>query len=394
VTERTIIHFNVADFAVAVERIVDSRLRARPVIIAPVNAARAAVYDMSDEAYGAGIRKGMALGRAMRLCREAVLLPPHPQRYGRAMRAFLQRVLPYSPLVEQAGGDGHLFVDTTGTHRLFGPPPDIAWRIRRTVRKELNLDPIWSVAPNKLVAKVASRLVKPAGEYIVSAGEEVSFLKPLLLALLPGLTRAELAALYELNLVRAGEVGELSLAQLSILFGRRARFLYETVRGIDSSAVLPAGEKRPVVCFVHRFNEDTNDAAMVRAALYALAEKCGSELRKRQLATRRVRLFLDYSDGVAVDRQAATGKAVANDDPLFVLAGRALACAWQRRIRLTSLRLCCDRLMPPFSQLLLFAAERISREREERLMSGIDRIRSRFGEDSIWKGSRPAARAA
>jgi len=394
VTERTIIHFNVADFAVAVERVVDSRLRARPVIIAPVNAARAAVYDMSDEAYGAGIRKGMALGRAMRLCREAVLLPPHPQRYGRAMRAFLQRVLPYSPLVEQAGGDGHLFVDTTGTRRLFGPPPDIAWRIRRTVRKELDLDPIWSVAPNKLVAKVASRLVKPAGEYIVSAGEEVSFFKPLPLALLPGLARAELVALRELNLARAGEVGELSLAQLSVLFGNRARFLYETVRGVDSSAVLPAGEKRSVVCFGHRFNEDTNDAAMVRAALYALAEKCGSELRKRRLATRRVRLFLDYSDGVAVVRQAATGTAVANDGPLSALAGKVLACAWQRRVRLASLRLCCDRLVPPSSQLLLFAAERTSREREERLMTAIDRIRGRFGEDGIRKGSRPAARAA
>ena len=67
--ERSIIHLNVADFAVAVERVVDSRLRNRPVIIAPAGAARAAVYDMSDEAYQSGVRKAMALRRALRRCR-------------------------------------------------------------------------------------------------------------------------------------------------------------------------------------------------------------------------------------------------------------------------------------------------------------------------------------
>ena len=69
--ERSIIHLNVADFAVAVERAVDCRLRDRPVIIAPEGAVRAAVYDMSNEAYLAGIRKGMALRRAVRLAPSA-----------------------------------------------------------------------------------------------------------------------------------------------------------------------------------------------------------------------------------------------------------------------------------------------------------------------------------
>jgi len=98
--ERSIIHLNVADFAVAVERAVDCRLKDRPVIIAPEGAARAAVYDMSEEAYRNGIRKGMALRRAVRLCRDARLLPPHPDRYEHAMRSLLKQTLPYSPLIE------------------------------------------------------------------------------------------------------------------------------------------------------------------------------------------------------------------------------------------------------------------------------------------------------
>ena len=177
--DRSIIHLNVADFAVAVERAVDCRLKDRPVIIAPEGGARTAVYDMSEEAYLAGIRKGMRLRRAICLCKDAEVLPPHPDRYERAMRSLLQRALPYSPLIEIGDADGHLFLDATGTCRLFGPPLDVAWRMRRQVKNDLGLDPIWSVASNKLVAKVATRLVKPDGECMVAAGEEKSFLAPL-----------------------------------------------------------------------------------------------------------------------------------------------------------------------------------------------------------------------
>ena len=76
--ERSIIHINVADFAVAVERVLDRRLKDRPVIIAPQGAARAAVYDMSEEAFQAGVRKHMPLSRALRRCRKAQVLPPRP----------------------------------------------------------------------------------------------------------------------------------------------------------------------------------------------------------------------------------------------------------------------------------------------------------------------------
>lgn len=177
--ERAIIHLNVADFAVAVERGIDRRLDGRPVIIAPAGAARAVVYDMSEEAFRAGVRKGLTLSRAVRLCRDACVLSPRPERYEQAMRALLEHALPCSPRVEAGEHDGHLFIDATGTGRLFGPAVDLAWRLQRRIRAELGLSPIWSVAPNKLVAKVATRLVKPEGEYIVAAGEEEPFLAPL-----------------------------------------------------------------------------------------------------------------------------------------------------------------------------------------------------------------------
>ena len=290
---RSIIHLNVADFAVAVERAVDPRLNQRPVVIAPEGAARAAVYDMSNEAYLAGIRKGMALRRAVRRCKDARILPPHPDRYEQAMRDVLKRALPYSPLIETGEDDGHLFMDATGTGRLFGPPRDVAWRLRRQIKSELGLDPIWSVAPNKLVAKVATRLVKPDGEYLVAPGDEEALLAPLPVSLVPGIEYADRLRLREFNLTHAFQVSALSLEQLEIPFAARALLLYEAVRGIDPSPVLPVGQKPPKIIVGHEFGTDTNDARTLEAVRYSLVEQAGSRLRRRRRATRRIAIILD-----------------------------------------------------------------------------------------------------
>ncbi len=389
--ERSIIHLNVADFAVAVERAVDGRLRDRPVIIAPAGAARAAVYDMSEEAYRSGIRKGMALRRAVRLCRDARILPPHPDRYEHAMRALLKQTLPYSPLIETGEDDGHLFLDVSGTTRLFGPPADVAWRLRRQVRKGLGLNPIWSVAPNKLVAKVATRLVKPDGEYIVGAGEEEALLAPLPINLVPGIERDDLLRLREFNLTRVSQFTALSLEQLQIPFGARALFLYQTARGIDPSPVLPMGQKPPRVWADHEFGDDTNDQSCLESILYRLVEQIGDRLRLRRRAARRMAVILDYSDGMRSIRQLAARPATANDFTLFQLARRTLQLAWTRRVRIRHIRLICDRLIFPPAQLELFAEAQEKTQKGDNLISAIDRIRDRFGNQAVQVGRTLAA---
>lgn len=381
--DRSIIHLNVADFAVAVERAVDCRLKDKPIIIASEGAGRAGVYDMSEEAYLSGIRKGMLLRRAVGLCKDAKILPPHPDRYEHAMRDLLQRALPYSPLIETGDIDGHLFMDATGSNRLFGPPVDVAWRLCRQVKKDLGLNPIWSVASNKLVAKVATRIVKPNGEYIVAAGEEESFLAPLPISLIPGIERSDLRHLREFNLTLVSQITALGPEQLQVPFGARSVFLCQAARGIDPSPVLPVGKKPPKVTADHEFGNDTNDLFILKNALYTLVEKAGAELRRRRRAARRIVIILDYSDGMRCARQVAAKPATSNDFTLFELAGRTLLLALTRRVRIRHMQLICDRLTFPPAQLELFASDQRENEKRDNLVTAIDRIRQCFGNDAI-----------
>lgn len=388
--ERSVIHLNIADFAVAVERLTDTGLKTKPLIIAPPTN-RSVVYDMSEEAYGAGVRKAMPLNMARRLCRSAILLPPRPERYEKAMTAIARTALSYTPLVERSGGDGHLFLDVTGTHRLFGPPPDIAWRIRKTVRKDLGFNPIWTAAPNKLVAKVASRLVKPVGEYVVAEGEEEAFLAPLPLSLLPGLEPEELIRLREFNLTTVSQLTELSRQHLGIILAKRAEFLYRAARGIDPSPVMVPASQSGRLVFHQELADDSNDDRIIRSAVLALSGRAGQTLRSLGKGCLRISITLRYSDNAQSSRQI-TGKQVLTDDlDINRAAVNVLYRAWRRRVRLRRISLCCERLVRPVRQLSLFDAVNRCSQKRDALNSALDAINTRHGKEFIRRAGNTVA---
>lgn len=383
---RTIIHLNVANFAVAVESLADRRLRDRPVAIAPPGGRRTVVYDMSEAAYQCGVRKNMRIDRAIRKCPDLQVLPPHFARYEQAMAALVRQAMPLSPLVESGAGDGHLFVDVTGTRRLHGPPQDVAWRLYKQSRQAVGLTPIWSVATNKLVAKVASRMVKPTGEYVVPAGQETSFLNPLPLALLPCFKPKERMQLKALNLRAVGELSAMSCAQLQIPFGHRARQIYLALRGIDTTPVQPQPLDAARMRTDHLFGQDTNDEPVVLATLYRLVEEIGRRLRRQRLAAGRLSVVLQYADGRRRVYQAAARPPASDDAAIFAVARVALQRAWTRLVRIRHLQLICPHLVPIPAQQPLFAADRRNADHRTALTETIDRIRQQFGPQILQMG--------
>ncbi len=383
VRRRTIVHLNVADFAASVERLSEPGVSDRPLVIAHEGAAGARVYDMSEEAYQSGVRKGMPLERARRFCRDAVILPPRPEKYEKAMSRLFREVLPYSPLVEAGETDGHLFVDVTGTSRLFGPGRDTAARMYRQIKAGLGLCPVWAVASSKLVSKVATRLVKPAGEYIVEHGREKAFLSPLPVRLLPGIEASDLFRLQDLNLFYVRQAACLTMDQLSVLFGSRAGFVYNLLRGVDNSPVLPAGCRPPKIGAACEPGFDTNDLQAAEQEVYLLAEKIGAELRMQGRAAGLLGIAVEYADGLRCFRRLSVHPPSSDDISLFEVSRRLLRKAWTRRVRLRRIRLSCIKAVQPESQMELFPGMQARAEKRSALSHAVDRVRERFGRKAV-----------
>ena len=381
--DRSIIHLNVTDFAVAVERVCDKSLVSVPLIVAPSQAARGIVYDMSEEAYQDGVEKGMSLSLARRYCPAAHIIDPRISLYRKAMTALVKEVVSYTPLVEQGEEDGHLFMDVTGTHRLHGPPPDIAWRLRKRVMKSLSLDPAWSLGTNKLVAKVASRVVRPFGEMIVGTGEEHAFLKPLSLTLLPGLRVAERKLMADFNLLTIGDLARLSRQQLLVPFQKRGSYLYDASRGRDITPVAPGIDRSLQMTREHVFAEDTQKIQDLKVVLTGFVHELGRRLRKKKILARRVVVSLTYSDGRSVSRQALETNGTSNDFALRNLVLTALARSWKRRIRVRSCALSCDRFLPRSPQQSLFTMRPVQEVQQEKLLAAMDAVSDRFGHNSL-----------
>ena len=118
----------------------------------------------SYEARPFGCKSAMPMAEAMRLCPQAIVMPPRMEAYGAVSAKFRDILYAYTPLVEPISID-EAFLDVTGTERLHGPPADVARAIKRRVRDELELTASVGIAPVKMVAKIATDFGKPRGMF-------------------------------------------------------------------------------------------------------------------------------------------------------------------------------------------------------------------------------------
>jgi DNA polymerase IV len=382
---RSIIHLNIADFAAAVEINLQASLKGYPFIIAPLGAPRAVVYDMSEEAYRQGIRKGMLLTRARRLNKKIKIIPPDFMRYELIMKDLLKDTFVFTPQVESGKYDGHIFMDVTGTSRLFGPSVDIAFRLKKAFKKQFNLDPVWSVATSKLIAKVATRVVKPVGEYIVAPGDEKAFLAPLPLHFIPGLDKSDLTKLKEFNISFVSQARIFTLKQLQIPFNYRASLIYDRLRGIDPSLVTIFDDAHESVYADHEFDNDTNNAFVLKQAVYLMVEKICKNLRVRKILGAGIKITIFYSDGVLKKSKSRIIPSTSNDMDMFKKCSRLFDKAWTRRIRIRHIRLVCNKFSMAHVQANLFE-DSTKKTKQIHLIAAMDKIRAKFGRTSVKTG--------
>ena len=196
----TILHADADSFFASVEQRDDPRLRGKPVIVGG-----GVVLAASYEAKAYGVRTAMGGRQALRLCPEAIVVPPRMSEYTAASKALFAVFEDTTPLVEGISID-EAFLDVRGMERLAGTPPEIALRLRRRVREQVGIPVTVGIARTKFLAKVASAVAKPDGLLVVPPEHELAFLHPLPVERIWGVGAATAARLHSWGIATVGDL--------------------------------------------------------------------------------------------------------------------------------------------------------------------------------------------
>lgn len=385
--ERQIIHIDINSFAVSVERIKDSSLRDRPIVVAYPTMDRSLVYTASPEARSNGIRPGMSLNLARKLCREITVVPPNLALYERAMRAIHAILHEFSPIIEPVGY-GRAYLDMTGTERLFGVTRDAAHKLQREIILRLRLHSTAGVASNKLVSKIASSVIRPVSLQDVVTGAEEGFIAPFNVHYLPAITQKVEQQLLDLNIRIIRDLAGLSLTHLTTVFGRTGMQLYHASHGVDKTPVQPP-LRIPMLTEECTLADDSNDFDRLRGELLRLIERGTLRLRQSERTTQKFFLEIEYSDHRKAYGQKKLAQPVNMDRELFQHADALMRKIIVRRTRIRKITIRFAALAPAVKQISLFSS--IQEKQNVRLTEAIDRIRMKFGPGAIQTAMGKAA---
>lgn len=382
---RHIIHLHIPAFPIAVARVSQPELRDRPVAVAPPHSERALILSASPEARREGIFKGMPLGKATKFCPDLTVLPPNRDLTGKACQILAKVVTQYTPLWEPSR-PGHIYLDLTGTDRLWGRAKDAASRLRREIKNHLRFSGMVGVAGNKMVSNIASRIVSSEGVLDVDHGQESSFMAPLKASVLPGIGHVRRTILLEeLNISLVREVAALDMDTLKLVFAQQAYVIHQRALGIDPTPVYPP-RTEPTVAEEVTLPQDENDDEKLLGILYGLVERCSHQLLSRALFPRKAGLVFRYADQEEITRRINLPHASFWDFDLYAPLERIFLKACRRRVRVRFMRVWFRDFSPPASQLSLFPARSPITEKKALVTQALNRIRERFGEATIQYG--------
>lgn len=297
---RRVLHADLDCFYAAVHMRDDPSLAGRPVVVGGDPEGRGVVAACSYEARRYGIRSAMSAAEARRRCPHAVFLRPDFPRYRRDSQEIFALYGELTPLVQAVSID-EAYLDVTDHLAPWGSATAIAREIRRRVRAERGLTVSVGVAPNKLVAKIASDQNKPDGLTVVRPEEVEAFLAPLPVRRLHGVGPATERVLAEMGAATIADLRALPLDRLTARFGRHGQALHDYAWGRDERPVVTSSERKSLGT-ENTYRTDLTVLGEMEAEVERMAAEVAESLERRDLAGRTVTLKVRYDDFTTVTR--------------------------------------------------------------------------------------------
>ena len=376
---RNILHIDMDAFYASVEQRDNPSLRGKPLVVGG-GSNRGVVAAASYEAREYGIHSAMPMRDALRRCPDLLRVPPRIGHYKSVSEEIFAIFREFTPLVEGLSLD-EAFLDVTDSLALFGSDIEIAKEIKKRVVDTTALTASVGVAPNKLVAKIASDLDKPDGLVVVSAEEIRSTLDPLPVRVIPGIGRKTLARLKEKDIVTVADLRLASDRVLEPIFGRFAQKTRDQASGVDSRPVVSSRPEKSISA-EETFDADLTETNTMDRQLMRLAERTANRLRSKDLVAGTVQVKIREADFTTFTRQRALRPPGNSTDQIFEIV-RILLRQWLSehpgaRIRLLGVG---GSDLSAAEQRDLFAGDTMPAG--SHLDETADKIRDRFGESSV-----------
>jgi DNA polymerase IV (DinB-like DNA polymerase) len=295
--KRVIFHIDMDHFYTAVEEREHPAYKGKPVVVGAdpkEGKGRGVVSTSNYEARKAGIRSGIPINRAWKLCPEAVYLPPNFPLYIRVSNEIMEIARKYADKFEQWGID-EAFLDVSARVKDYAEAEALAKQLKREVKEKENLTCSIGVGPNKLIAKIASDYKKPDGLTIVKEDEAEAFLAPLPVRKLLWVGHKTEAKLKNMGVNTIGDLARYDPTVLAETFGVMGTQMHLSARGIDRSEVEARTEVKSI-SHETTFEEDTADAEAVLKALDALAAEVAKEGAGQKLFFKTVTVKVRYEN--------------------------------------------------------------------------------------------------
>ena len=380
--DRIILHIDMDAFFIAVEQRDDPSLRGKPAAVCG-SLSRSVVTSANYEARPYGIRAGMPVQEAQRKCPNLILVEGNHSKYTETASRIFSKLKEYTPLVEVASID-EAYLDITKSQLLFKSPLHTAQSIKEQIRKQEQLTCSIGVAPNKLLAKLGSRLRKPDGLVVIQKEEVSQVLKDLPVSSLFGIGPKLEESLKAMGIFTCGQLGGFPVPLLEKRFGVIGKRLQEMGLGLDDSSVIPFDEEEDPKSISHSvtLEEDTSELNVLRKVLLQLSERVSRRMRKDSFYGQRVTLTVRYSDFYTFTKQKTLSHWINSGPEIFQHSFDIFeSILHPRPIRLLGVGV--SQLKKEWCQLPLF----VKREKMDNLLRAMDQVNGRFGDWTLTWGS-------
>lgn len=380
---RAILHIDMDAFYASVEEQDRPELKGKPLIVGGTGG-RGVVAAASYAVRHFGVRSAMPMREALRRCPDAVVVTPRMARYKEISDQVFAIFREFTPVVEGLSMD-EAFLDVTASRQLLGCPEKIGADIRRRIAAQTGLTASVGIAPNKLLAKIASDLNKPNGMCRIDAGNIREILDPLPIHKLFGVGQKTLPTVLAAGIRTFGDARTASEAVLWRAFGKHGKAMRDRAAGLDDRPVESEREEKSISA-EETFDTDIRAAAELRAQLKALADRTASRLRAQNLLAGRVTVKIRRGDFTTYTRRRAL-EPPTQDTAIVSAAAQALLSGWLASQPRAAVRLLGVGVgdLQVLLQSDLFAGP--LPDSSARLDSAVDGIRDRFGQGLLTRAS-------